>query len=80
MGENQSYSQDEVRAFVERWRPQLLYRNFAQVWIDTETGEAIDFSKIADIDALEAANRRAETQYLQKIAAARAAWVAANPQ
>ncbi len=80
MTENQSYSQDEVRAFVERWRPQLLYRNFAQVWIDTETGEAVDFSKIADFDELEAANRRAETQYLQKIAAARDMWVAANPQ
>lgn len=80
MGENQSYSQDEVRAFVERWRPQLLYRNFSQIWTDTETNEAIDFSKIADISELEKANSRAESQYLKKIAAARKAWIDQNPK
>ena len=80
MGENQSYSHDEVGAFVERWRPQLLYRNFSQIWTDTETGEDIDFSKIADIQELEIANIRAESQYLKKIAAAREGWIAANPQ
>lgn len=76
----QSYSHDEVEAFVERWRPQLLYRNFSQIWTDTETGENIDFSKIADMQELEIANMRAESQYLKKIADAREAWIAANPQ
>ena len=68
MGENQSYSHDEIGTFIDRWRPQLLYRNFSQIWTDTETGEDIDFSKIADIQELEIANIRAESQYLKKIA------------
>ena len=77
--EQHSYSPEELEAFVERWRPQLLYRSFSQIWIDTETGETVDFAKIADLDELYIKNARAEGQYLKKIAAAREAWCGRFP-
>ena len=73
------FTEEEVKAFVERWRPQLLYNGFRQVWIDTETGEAIDFAQIADVEELKKASARAEWQYYQKIDAARTQWVARFP-
>ena len=74
------FTEEEVKAFVERWRPQLLYNGFRQVWIDTETGEAIDFAQIADVEELKKASARAEWQYYQKIDAARTVWVARFPE
>lgn len=75
MTENLSYTPEELAAFVERWKPQLLYENFSQVWQDTDSGELIDFSKIADESSLYKANRLAEEQYLKKIGDAREAWI-----
>lgn len=66
---------DDATAFVERWRPQLLYRNFQQIWRDTETGEEIDFAKIADVAELKKASDRAEAQYFEKIQKARREWL-----
>ncbi len=71
---------EEAEAFVARWRPQLLYRNFRQVWTDTETGEEIDFAKIADLEILKKATARAEGQYFAKIAAAREEWMSRFPE
>lgn len=79
MVEARSYSDDELTAFVDRWRPQLLYRNFSQVWKDTETGELIDFAKIGDVDELAKKNARAEAQYLENIKKARESWVFSHP-
>ena len=76
MKEKRSYSESEVSAFIQKWTPQLLYRGFSQVWKDTETGELIDFSKIADVDELREKNARAEAQYIQKIDAFRMEYVA----
>ena len=73
------FTQEEIEAFVEQWRPQLLYQNFRQVWKDTETGELIDFSKIADLEELHKKNARAELQYYQKIDAARTEWASKFP-
>ncbi len=74
-----TYSTDEITAFMNAWRPQLVYEGFSQIWEDTETGEAIDFSKIADLGELQQKNARAESQYFQKIAAARETWLARYP-
>ena len=74
------FTEEEVAAFVERWKPQLLYNGFSQVWIDTETGEAIDFAQIADTEELKRASARAEWQYYSKIDEARAEWLSRFPE
>ena len=74
------FTEEEVAAFVEKWRPQLLYNGFSQVWQDTETGELIDFAQIADVDTLKRASARAEWQYYSKIDAARTEWIGRFPE
>ena len=74
------FTEEEIAAFVQRWKPQLLYNGFSQVWIDTETGEAIDFAQIADVAELRMASDRAERQYYAKIDAARCEWISRFPE
>lgn len=68
-------SQERIDAFLAEWQPRCVYQNFSQMWLDSETGELVDFTMIEDPDELHAASVRAERQYLRQIDEARQEWV-----
>jgi len=58
-----------VDEFVSEWKERSVNYNgnFKCVWIDTETGERVDFEKIFDVGELLRASERAELQYMQML-------------
>lgn len=68
-----------LEAFLERWRPRLQYRGFAQVWTDPKSGRTVDFAQIADLEELARESAAAEAEYLAGIDALRRRFTAQAP-
>jgi predicted phage terminase large subunit-like protein len=71
---------EALAEFVHTWRKQSQSLNFSQRWLDTETGEVVDFGAISDETALKKASDRAEAQYLAMIDTARREYVGRFPE
>ena len=59
---------EQIAEFARYWQSRSVCIGFPQVWVDTETGETVDFAAIADRDDLTRASDRAERQYLEQYA------------